>query len=78
MTRRHRIFETEITPTIRAIHQRLTKLNTSKEINHEKQQLFRLLWRLHQHRTGPPHYPEITRDEIDKLLDSTRHMLESD
>ena len=76
MTRRHRIFESEIPPVMKAIHQRLTILNTSDEISYEKQQLFRVLWRMRQHRTGPPHYPEITKDEINKLLDSTRHILD--
>jgi hypothetical protein len=61
---------------MRAVHQRLTYINDSEYITNEKTQLFKLLWRMHQHRTGPPHYPEITIDEINKLLDSTRNMLE--
>ncbi len=61
---------------MRAIHQRLDTINSSDEVTNEKIQLFKLLWRMHQHRTGPPHYPDITRDEIDKLLDYTRNILE--
>jgi hypothetical protein len=61
---------------MKAIHQRLTTINNTDDITHEKTQLFKLLWRIHQHRTGPPHYPNITKKEIDKLLYSTRTLLE--
>jgi len=61
---------------MRAVHQRLDTINSSDEVTNEKIQLFKLLWRMYQHRTGPPHYPDITREEIDKLLDSTRITLE--
>ena len=57
-------------------HQRLTAINNNDEITNEKTQLFKLLWRMHQHRTGPPHYPEITRKEITKLLETTRKTIE--
>lgn len=76
MTRRHRIFQPEITPTMKAIHQRLTTINTSNDNSNEKTQLFKLLWRMNQHRTGPPHYPDITKNEINKLLESTKNILE--
>ena len=76
MPRRHRIFQPEITPTMRAVHQRLTAINTTDEITNEKTQLFKLLWRMHQHRTGPPHYPDITKNEITKLLETTRKTID--
>jgi len=38
--------------------------------------LFTVLWRFKEHRTGPPHYPEVNQDAIIGLLHETANVLE--
>jgi len=70
--RRHRITEAEIKPVMRAVHTRLSQLALEGEITDDVENLFTMLWRFHQHRTGPPSYPEITLDAVRSLLAETQ------
>jgi hypothetical protein len=59
MARRHRITaEEEILPVKRGLHK-------------TPYTLYHVLWRFHEHRTGPPGYPELTRKELERLLMKT-------
>ena len=73
--RRHRITEAEVKPVMRAVHARLSTLAAEGEPSEDAENLFTVLWRFHQHRTGPPSYPEITVDEVWSLLEETRRSL---
>jgi hypothetical protein len=66
--RRHRITETEVKPVMRAVHARLSQLVKEGKLTDDVENLFTVLWRFHQHRTGPPSYPEITLDAVRSLL----------
>jgi hypothetical protein len=68
MVRRHRIQEDELPYVMNAVYLRLAELHEG-EIKVETEALFRVLWRFHRHRKGPPAYPEqITRTEIMGIL----------
>ena len=70
--RRHRITESEVKPVMRAVHTRLTQLAQEGTITDDAENLFTVLWRFHQHRTGPPNYPEITLEAVRTLLIETK------
>jgi hypothetical protein len=71
MARRHRIPENEIHAVMRAVHHQLQDLPATDP---DTEKLFMLLWRFHRHQTGPPAYPEITRETIDQLLHETEYL----
>jgi hypothetical protein len=73
--RRHRITETEVKPVMRAVHTKLSQLAKEGLITEDVENLFTVLWRFHQHRTGPPNYPEITLDTVKSLLAETEPRL---
>lgn len=73
--RRHRITEAEVKPVMRAVHVRLNQLALEGELTEDMENLFTVLWRFHQHRTGPPNYPEITIDAVMSLLTETEPLL---
>ena len=76
MPRRHRIFQSEITHVIKALHRYLASKNTEQDTNiTETAALFKVLWRFKEHRTGPPNYPEIDSASIDRLLDDVEALL---
>ena len=56
---------------MRAVHARLSQLALEGEHTDDVENLFTVLWRFHQHRTGPPNYPEITLNTLRSLLTET-------
>jgi hypothetical protein len=68
--RRHRITENEMTPVMRAVHSQLQR-DLQNGFTPDTIQLFHVLWRFHTHRTGPPSYPELTTEELEKLLEKS-------
>ena len=71
MVRRHRISEDEVKPVMRAVFRRLSDMATIDPLPEDAYSLFTVLWRFKEHRTGPPHYPEVTHDAIVNLLHET-------
>jgi hypothetical protein len=77
MTRRHSIKEDEVRPLMRSLFKSLLEICETHENSQDAEPLFRLLWRLHQHRKGPPHFPDITPDSTYKLLSSVNYIFEN-
>jgi len=69
--RRHRITDTEVKPEMRAVHTKLGQLAKEGMLTEDVENLFTVLWRFRQHRTGPPSYPEITLETVKSLLAET-------
>jgi hypothetical protein len=62
---------------MRAVHSRLGELSGRPgEFPGEAVGLFKVLWRLKEHRTGPPHYPELSRRTVQALLTETEAVFE--
>ena len=71
MARRHRITEEEMIPVMRTVHIQLQE-DLENGFTPDTESLFHVLWRFHEHQTGPPGYPELTRPELEKLLTKTK------
>ena len=75
MVRRHRISEEEVKPVMRAVHRCLSEMVELDPLPEDAYSLFTLMWRFKEHRTGPPHYPDATREAITLLLGETFKVL---
>ena len=74
MVRRHRISEEEFGPVLRAIYFKLDH-DSKEELSEDSKHLFRVLWRFHKPRQGPPAYPEFNEDNLEHLLYMVTPML---
>ena len=72
MTRRHRIFGNEIPYVALTLADRLESKTDDQLQYGEGQALFRVLWRLKEHRQGHPSYPEIMQGTVSKLIEEIR------
>ena len=72
MARRHRIFSNEIPFVACALADRLESKTEDQLKYGEGQALFRVLWRLKEHRPGHPSYPEIETGIVSKLIKDIR------
>ena len=72
MPRRHRIFSNEIPYVAYAIVDRLGSKPDDQIKYGEGQALFRVLWRLKEHRPGHPSYPEIEPGVVSNLIQDIR------
>jgi len=75
MVRRHRISDDEVKPVMRAVYRSLSDMIMKDPLPEDAYSLFNVLWRFKEHRTGPPHYPEVSRDTIIDLLQETTDIL---
>jgi hypothetical protein len=53
---------------MRATTTRLSKLVHESPEHDDIEPLFKVLWRFKEHKRGPPGYPEIRKDTINRLL----------
>lgn len=60
---------------MRAVHRCLAEMVGAELLSEDAYHLYTLLWRFKEHRSGPPHYPDATREAILSLLDETSAML---
>lgn len=74
MPRRHRIFHDEIQYIAKALATIVEKKDVEEMKYGEGYALFKVLWRFKEHRTGPPHYPEVDEGVVSKLLVEVRRM----
>ena len=58
------------------MHQNLSEMIILDPLPEDAYSLFTVLWRFKEHRTGPPHYPEVNQDAIIGLLHETANVLE--
>ena len=63
MVRRHRIFPDEL-PIVKAIAETVKSKQLDELKKGEGKALFRVLWRIKEHRAGPPSYPEINEEVV--------------
>ncbi len=72
VTRRHRVFEKEI-PYIALLLAEKIATKPFEDIKYgEGQALFKVLWRLKEHRPGHPSYPELTPGIVMDLIEEIR------
>lgn len=78
MERRHRIFPNELPYFVKALAEAIE----SKPLDDLKQgeglALFRVLWRIKEHRAGPPSYPEINEKVVSQLLEDIRQKFDAE
>jgi hypothetical protein len=74
MERRHRIFQEELPFVVKALSEEVETMPLDKLKQRKGQALFKFLWRIKEHRLGPPSYPEITEGEVSRLLEDLREM----
>ncbi len=74
MTRRHRIFENEIPYVTITLADQIEPMTVDQMKYGEGQALFKVLWRLKEHRPGHPSYPDINTRIITDLIDDIRFL----
>jgi hypothetical protein len=78
MVRRHRISPDELPYFVKAIAETVESKQIDELKQGEGQALFRVLWRIKEHRAGPPSYPEINEEVVSQLLEDIGHMFETE
>ena len=69
MERRHRIFPDEMPSFVNVIAEAIESKPLDDLKQGEGQALFRVLWRIKEHRSGPPSYPEVNENVVSQLLE---------
>ena len=67
MVSRPRISENELVPVMKAVFHQLEH-DLDEGFSEDSKHLFRVLWRFHWRRPGPPSYPEFNKDNLIGLL----------
>ena len=68
MERRHRIFQDELPYLVKALAEEVETIQLEDLTHGKGKALFRVLWRIKEHRPGPPSYPEISEETVTRVI----------